>query len=495
MADPLDNPTEIAKAALKALDDRDEEAGLALTRTGRARFPADARLWQIEGLLHRQRDDLGAAIEAFAQADALAPNDAKIVHGHAVARAEGGLRAIDQFARARQLAPGDLSVVSGRVSALVSQGDLATAIEGLELMLHGQPDWLDGLASLAQLRWQSGERTGFARGFEAALGLAPANANLWNNYIFVLLHAEQFADALAVIDRARGAVGETLVLQWSEAACCSEVGDHKRADRGFEPIRETRDVATQLRRVRHLLRTDRSIEAAAECERWIGTPAANQFWPYLALAWRLLGDPRWGWLEGDLRLVGVYDIAERLPDLAQLAETLRALHNVPGQPLVQSVRGGTQSWGNLLSHVDPTIRQLRAALAETVAEYAAQLPADPTHPFLSAARSPIRFAASWSVRLSASGHHSNHVHPMGWISSALYISLPLGVGQSEGSDQAGWLTLGAPPRELGLDLAPFRSVEPKPGRLVLFPSIMWHGTVPFASGERLTVAFDVERPG
>lgn len=494
MADPLDSPAAIAKAALKALDDRDEEAGLALTRAGRALHPNDARLWQIEGLLHRQRDDLGAAIEAFARADALAPGDARIVHGHAVARAEGGLRAIDQFARARQLAPGDLTVVSGLVGALVAQGDLAMAIEGLQLILRGQPDWIDGQASLAQLRWQSGERAGFARGFDDAVAAGPSNANLWSNYIFVLMHAGQFADALAVIDRARAAIGETLVLQWSEAACHSELGEVERADRGFAPIRDARDVATQIRRVRHLLRTNRAIEAAAECERWIGTAAANQFWPYLALAWRLLGDPRWGWLEGDPRLVGVFDIGARLPDLGVLAETLRALHNVPGQPLVQSVRGGTQTEGNLLSHVDPLIRQLRAALAAAVAEHAAQLPADPTHPFLSAGRAPIRFAASWSVRLSASGHHSNHVHPMGWISSALYISLPSGVGQGEGSGQAGWLTLGAPPIELGLDLAPFRTVEPKPGRLVLFPSIMWHGTMPFAEGERLTVAFDVERP-
>jgi hypothetical protein len=43
-------------------------------------------------------------------------------------------------------------------------------------------------------------------------------------------------------------------------------------------------------------------------------------------------------------------------------------------------------------------------------------------------------------------------------------------------------------------LAPYRLVEPKPGRLVLFPSTMWHGTRPFPAGERLTIAFDIARP-
>lgn len=44
-----------------------------------------------------------------------------------------------------------------------------------------------------------------------------------------------------------------------------------------------------------------------------------------------------------------------------------------------------------------------------------------------------------------------------------------------------------------LGLKPAQLVEPKVGRLVLFPSTMWHGTVPFADAERMTVAFDVAR--
>ncbi|MFZ4748450.1 MAG: putative 2OG-Fe(II) oxygenase, partial [Sphingomonas sp.] len=44
---------------------------------------------------------------------------------------------------------------------------------------------------------------------------------------------------------------------------------------------------------------------------------------------------------------------------------------------------------------------------------------------------------------------------------------------------------------LGLDLPPRRVVAPLPGKLVLFPSYFWHGTLPFTSAApRLTVAFD-----
>ena len=81
---------------------------------------------------------------------------------------------------------------------------------------------------------------------------------------------------------------------------------------------------------------------------------------------------------------------------------------------------------------------------------------------------------------------------MGWFSSALYVALP--PAEARGPEPAGWLTLGEPQAQLGIEIDPIRLIEPKPGRLVLFPSTMWHGTRPFEAGERLTIAFDVAAP-
>ena len=188
------------------------------------------------------------------------------------------------------------------------------------------------------------------------------------------------------------------------------------------------------------------------------------------------------------------DLADTLPPLDVLADTLRSLHVAKGEYLDQSVRGGTQTDGPLLSRIDPVIRHLRRAIVGAVEGYVSQLPVqDDEHPLLRQRRDRrVQFSGSWSVRLRSGGHHSNHVHPLGWISSALYVALP-DRAPTEAED-SGWFTLGEPDRNLGIDLPPWRKVEPKPARLVLFPSWMWHGTVPFADGERLTVAFDVAQP-
>ena len=60
-----------------------------------------------------------------------------------------------------------------------------------------------------------------------------------------------------------------------------------------------------------------------------------------------------------------------------------------------------------------------------------------------------------------------------------------------GDAPAGHFHYGAPPPELGLDLPPYDTIAPQAGMLALFPSILWHGTVPTRGGTRLNIAFDI----
>ena len=61
-----------------------------------------------------------------------------------------------------------------------------------------------------------------------------------------------------------------------------------------------------------------------------------------------------------------------------------------------------------------------------------------------------------------------------------------------GHTAEGSLSFGAPGMITTPTLEAELSVCPELGRLVLFPSYFWHGTLPFRSEQpRLTVAFDV----
>jgi Putative 2OG-Fe(II) oxygenase len=87
------------------------------------------------------------------------------------------------------------------------------------------------------------------------------------------------------------------------------------------------------------------------------------------------------------------------------------------------------------------------------------------------------------------GRHVNHLHPEGWISSAYYVTVPEVTKDAEAKN--GWIKFGEPSLDLALKDPIRRAVQPVPGRLVLFPSYVWHGTVPLqASSARTTIAFD-----
>ncbi|MEA3015223.1 MAG: hypothetical protein QOD42_3768 [Sphingomonadales bacterium] len=465
---------------------------LPLARAGAERHPNDPHMWQMLGLAHRRLDEMADSVAALTKAAALAPDEPLIAHSIARVSLEAGLPALDLFERAVRLAPNDASVLLGQAAAQLAEGRLEEAIAGLEAQLGSNPGWVQGHATAARLRWLLGDRETFTASFERALAAAPLAIPVWRELAETFMHAGFNDRALAVIARARAAAGQSPIFDALEAVCVAELGETEKADRAFAALGPIEHVTMATRYLRHLLRAGRPAEAAAFAETWRDRDPANLTTPYLSAAWRLTGDPRWQWLEGDPRLIGVYDIGERLPSLGALAERLRGLHVTLHQPLEQSLRGGTQTDGPLFSRIEPEIQALRALIVETVERHVAQLPPPaPGHPNLLARRAPIRFAGSWSVRLTGEGFHVNHVHPAGWLSSAFYVALPEAAMAGEG--HAGWLSIGEA-SELGLDLPPVRLIEPRPGRLVLFPSSMWHGTRPFAAGERLTVAFDIAKP-
>lgn len=482
----------VFRAAVTAVKHGLHDEALAPLEAAVNRHPHDARLWQMLGLAHRGREDSVAARDAFEKAARLAPGDPLIAHSLARVTMEAGFPAADLFARAVAMAPGDGAVSQGYAAALFAEGRMDQAIAMLEEALVRSPSWIAGHETATRLRWMRGDGSGSTATYERALAAQSGRLDLWQSLAALLIQGEQYDEALAVIARARAASGPQPSLDRLETICIAESGDIEAGDRAFARLGTIADVPMAVRYARHLLRAGRASEAEAFAEAWIDRDPGFLMTPYLALAWRLTGDTRWEWLEGDPRFIGVYDLGARIGSLDALADRLRGLHLATRQPLDQTLRGGTQTDGPLFARAEPEIRALRQAIVEAVEAHVAQLPAhDPRHPLLSAPRGPVRFAGSWSVRLSDAGFHVNHVHSAGWLSSAFYVALPAGALGGAGHD--GWLTLGEA-KELGLDLPPIRLIEPKPGRLVLFPSTMWHGTRPFAAGERLTVAFDVARP-
>ena len=485
-------PDEIAELACDALEQGEEEAAAPIVLDAAARY-RDARLWQWAGLLHRALDEHATAIDCLTTAARLAPADARIAHAQAHVALEAGVDAEALFERARQLAPDNGAILIGMTAARMAAGHGAEALHELEGILEAAPLWIEGHMQYAQLSALLGRHSSASASLDRATARLPGEPTLWLARCDLSVRREAYPELLEVVARAEAAGVAGTDVGYYRAVAAGEVSDPG-ADRLLSAAAATADPALAVWRTRHLLRQGRIRESIDFIDRELRSDRRQTMWPYAAIAWRLAGDPRSAWLEDRPGLVSVIDLADDLAPMAPLAARLTALHERSGQFLDQSVRGGSQTDGPLLSRIEPEIRALRGVIAAAVGRYIAQLPPpEADHPLLGLRRDRrIRFSGSWSVRLRGRGCHANHVHPMGWISSALYISVPE-PRPGDAPDSAS-LVVGEPDAWLGLDIAAKATIAPKQGQLVLFPSWMWHGTRPFAEGQRLSVAFDVAPP-
>lgn len=225
----------------------------------------------------------------------------------------------------------------------------------------------------------------------------------------------------------------------------------------------------------------------------------------IGTAWRLVGNPSYELLYDYDTLVRAYDL--EVPKgwnslssyLSDLSDVLIDVHPYLGHPFGQSVRHGSQL-PDILSHQEPALRAFRDAVAPAIEAHLSHL-GKGSDPVRRRNTGGWRFQGVWSVCLKEGGYHASHVHPQGWLSSACHIMLPdsgsvsISVGKAGPRPQGlqpGWLSFGAPGYSTKPGLLPDHHVEPAPGRLVLFPSYVWHGTTPFkGAGSRLSIAFDL----
>ncbi|HLZ77561.1 putative 2OG-Fe(II) oxygenase [Phenylobacterium sp.] len=224
-------------------------------------------------------------------------------------------------------------------------------------------------------------------------------------------------------------------------------------------------------------------------------PNDQSLWGWMAVAARAVGDPLYARLCDYEQMVGVYDLEapSGWPSLeaflADLAKELKAAHVYRQHPTNQSMRHGSQTMHMLSGSNAAPIKAFFEAVDKPIREHMARL-GQGDDPLRRRNTFDHRMVGAWSVRLTPNGYHRDHFHPDGWLSSAFYVETPDAALDTE--ERQGWIRFGQPPFFTSPPLPAERYVRPKPGRLVLFPSYMWHGTVPFTTDEaRMSIAFDV----
>ena len=478
---------------------RPAEALIAQRRALALNPSSPEALTQAGLLLHKTGDNEGA-LELLDRAVVAAPGRFEAHYYRGVV-----LAAEERIAEAATAQASAVSTSPSRFEGHLALGKLLTrlgredeALAAYRRAVESNPAALTAHEEFNNLAWEMGKDVrqlgsyAFAR---ARIGEKPELLLAEAELLLRFRNAVEAAKAEALLARAgngphiASARGRALMLQNRFAEATAQFDRAIAAEPASTGHRQ--DLAMTLLR-------DRDAVAARQVldEAFAMAPGSQLTLGLLTLAARALGDKTW------LGRMAVDDWAQEImppvpPGFADMAafnsalgEELMNLHTRKAAPMDQSLNRGTKTPGSLFGRKTRLLSLLEDSLRQAIAGYIDGLPEDPSHPFLGRRSGAFDFSGSWSCCLNSSGFHTNHIHPKGWISSAYYVDLPPGV--AAGEENQGALKFGESPFGLGENDRPSRVVTPAVGKLVLFPSYFWHGTVRFtADRPRLTVAFDV----
>ena len=184
-----------------------------------------------------------------------------------------------------------------------------------------------------------------------------------------------------------------------------------------------------------------------------------------------------------------------IPELVEPNSTLlnQLLDDIKNTEIATRAQGmlfnGKQSAGNLFKRPEASFRTLGELVKREFINYKNKF-AGADCELIKSFPSELEFTSSWYVRMRRGGYVDKHIHEVGWISGAVYLAIPTRENPTDGCFEYGIHGDNYPQKH---EHFPVGIATPNVGDIVLFPSSLFHRTIPFtADEERICIAFDLK---
>ena len=460
--------------------------------------PDNAQALRLRGVLSRQRGRVRESVGFLERAVQLSPEDATAANDLALSlMACGDLRGADIALRAALGSAPDSPRALANLGALLQQrGHLAEAISVHEHYLELIPDDLEVRCNLANALMDAGRGEDSIAACDAALALAPGHPLVLASKGAVLVGLERFAEAAEVLRQALDDNPDDEMALINLAFAARALGEGASAIEILtQAVRLSPDNARAAADLANALLSAGQVDRAiAACERFLAIHRGERL--VLATYGYALGAA--GRVDESRRIFD-YDNLVRIRDIdaphgfANLDEFNDGLESfvtthasLLDDPVRKATTGGAQT-GELDALESPVFAAFASLVRRQIEKTILELRVEgfSKHEVM-AYESDLWTLRTWGTVLSPGGSQAPHQHPLAWLSGVYYVSLPA-------ETDVGLLEFGAPPERIGLRSEPdLRTVTPRPGRLVVFPSWFYHRTQPFTAGlRRISIAFDV----
>ena len=465
------------------------------------------------GQLHaehaRALESLGRHREAvgqWQQALGLLPQDAGLAVSAAAALHRCGRGQVAETALrevlARQPERADAWNVLGVV--LAARGQRAAAAEAARKAVDHAPHnaaFQYNLAAVLSKRTDRDELRASADAAAACLALQPGHADAHHCLGLVLAKLDQGRAAVSSLARALELAPERADFPVALADQLAGLGEFDQAVAVLEKAARQHPGAGDVHRQLGIHRLKRQDPAAAleALDRALEiAPSDQRTIAHRAVALQALGrhDEAGRWLGIDRHLqrrqlapppgFDSLDAFNR-----SLGQDIRNHSLLRWEPMGLAARNGALT-EELLADRTPAILGFAQRLREAIESLRTAAVTDPNDPFLRSIPGPDYELNIWATLVEGGGNIDTHIHEESWLSGAYYVALPPQLG-SDVSDPAGWIEFGRPhsavpwPEDARVEL-----IQPQEGLLILFPSYLFHRTVPHrGGGQRISISFDL----
>lgn len=500
--------------------------------------------WRMLAMARQALGDDAEAGDALSRAHALRPGDAGTAfdYGSWLLRQGDAARARTLLQKAMQAMPKEPRVAFRFGTSCFLDNDFAAAAEGFRAATAGDPQWSEAWNNLSASLGRLQDYPAAIEAARRALQLQPSAAASHQTLAALLSNLfdrDSLREGLEAAERALQLQPDLAEAHRNAAVLLRKLGEPARAEaharRAYELAPADPDIVETLGD--QLVLNGRGGEAAdlfaAARQAGMNTPAViRQHGIALLLDGRVdaaqqalveslrarAGDQRAiahlgvaraaiGELDAAVDFIGLHrhihavalpppaGFADARSFHAELANDIRRHSRQRWEPAGLAARNAYLS-GDLLADRTPAISGFEQRLREAIASFlsacrerrAAGAPADA---FLGNIPEAYNLHV-WATQAAQSGYIDTHIHEDSWLSGAYYVELPPAI-RADDPTHAGWIEFGRPYASLpAWPEHALRHVLPQAGTLLLFPSYLFHRTLPYAgSGERISISFDL----
>jgi len=367
--------------------------------------------------------------------------------------------AISSYQAGLKINPQDARGYFNLGTALRDNGALEEAVKSYQKAISLFPNYTDAHNNLGETLRDQGNMDAAIKSYQAALALNPAHTNANYNMAEFLVLTKRFDDAIPYFEQSQLDDWQTRVLYCLYKAEKFDAFALKRA----EVMRQQ--------------------------------PHTEPFLATLSTHYGINFDENdpYNFCKNGLDFVYHNAIPALAKNSALLAELLNDINTAEIAERKQGrLTNGQQSAGNLFKRPEASFRGLAELIKKEFLAYQQNFKHADCE-LIQSFPTELEFTSSWYVKMQQGGHLSAHIHEIGWISGAVYLAMPATNG-TEGAFEYGTHGDDYPiksPKSLA-DF-PVAHLMPNVGDIVLFPSSLFHRTIPFSSNEeRICIAFDLK---